>query len=62
MSKKKTIMTKTGLAGDCDPHGKSEGGWTRVEEPRSRRIYAAGERPSWAPRDKPIIPIKVLQG
>ena len=40
-------MTKTGLAGECDPQGKSEGGWTWVEEARSRRIYAAGERPSW---------------
>ena len=43
---KKTIMTKTGLAGECDPQGKSEGGWTWVEEARSRRIYAAGEHPS----------------
>ena len=25
---KNTIMTKTGLAGECDPQGKSEGGWT----------------------------------
>ena len=40
-------MTKTGLAGECDPQGKSEGGWTWVEEARSRRIYAAGEHPSW---------------
>ena len=37
-------------------------GWVDLDPwTRSRRIYAACERPSWAPRNKPINPIKVLQ-